>query len=72
MTTITTFDTKELEAKVKAMYRSVAENPKGDFHFEMGRAITERLGYAPADLDRIPGESIESFAGSVTTSISAT
>jgi len=35
MTTITTFDPKELESKVKAMYRSVAENPKGDFHFEM-------------------------------------
>jgi hypothetical protein len=33
MTTITTFDPKELEAKVKEMYRSVAENPKGDFHF---------------------------------------
>jgi ubiquinone/menaquinone biosynthesis C-methylase UbiE len=45
------------------MYRSVAENPKGDFHFEMGRAMAERLGYAPADLDRIPAESIESFAG---------
>jgi arsenite methyltransferase len=63
MATITTFDPKELEAKVKAMYRSVAENPKGDFHFEMGRAMAERLGYAPADLDRIPAESIESFAG---------
>jgi arsenite methyltransferase len=63
MATITTFDPKELEAKVKAMYRSVATNPKGDFHFEMGRAMAERLGYAPADLDRIPAESIESFAG---------
>ena len=63
MTTVTTFDPKELEAKVKAMYRSVAENPQGDFHFEMGRAMAERLGYAPADLDRIPEESIESFAG---------
>ena len=63
MTTTTAFDPKELEAKVKAMYRSVAENPKGDFHFEMGRAMAERLGYAPADLDRIPAESIESFAG---------
>ena len=63
MTTVTTFDPKELEAKVKAMYRSVAENPKGDFHFEMGRAMAERLGYAPEDLDRIPAESIESFAG---------
>jgi arsenite methyltransferase len=63
MTTITTFDPKELESKVKAMYRSVAENPHGEFHFEMGRAMAERLGYAPADLDRIPAEAIESFAG---------
>jgi SAM-dependent methyltransferase len=58
-----TFDPKDLEAKVKAMYRSVAENPHGEFHFEMGRALAERLGYPPADLDRIPAEAIESFAG---------
>ena len=57
------FDPKELELKVKAMYRSVAENPRGEFHFEMGRALAERLGYAPSDLDRIPAEAIESFAG---------
>jgi arsenite methyltransferase len=63
MTTLTSFDPKELESKVKAMYRSVAEDPHGDFHFEMGRAMAERLGYAPADLDRIPAEAIESFAG---------
>jgi arsenite methyltransferase len=63
MTPITTFDPKDLETKVKAMYRSVAENPHGEFHFEMGRALAERLGYAPADLNRIPAEAIESFAG---------
>ena len=63
MTTITTFDPMELESKVKAMYRSVAENPHGEFHFEMGRAMAERLGYTPADLDRIPAEAIDSFAG---------
>jgi arsenite methyltransferase len=63
MSSAATFDPKELEAKVKAMYRSVAEEPHGEFHFEMGRAMAERLGYAPADLDRIPAESIESFAG---------
>jgi arsenite methyltransferase len=63
MTTTTAFDAKELESKVKEMYRSVAENPAGDFHFEMGRALAERLGYAPADLDRIPAEAVESFAG---------
>lgn len=63
MTTLTKFDPKELEAKVKAMYRSVAEEPHGEFHFEMGRKLAERLGYAPSDLDKIPAESIESFAG---------
>jgi arsenite methyltransferase len=63
MATLATFDPKELEAKVKAMYRSVAEDPHGEFHFEMGRALAERLGYPRADLDRIPAEAIESFAG---------
>jgi len=63
MTTLTSFDPKELESKVKAMYRSVAEDPHGEFHFEMGRAMAERLGYAAADLDRIPAEAIDSFAG---------
>ena len=61
--TTVTFDPKELESKVKAMYRSVAEDPHGEFHFEMGRALAERLGYDPADLDRIPAEAIDSFAG---------
>ena len=56
-------DTADLESKVKAMYRDVAENPRGEFHFEMGRAMAERLGYLRTDLDRIPAEAIESFAG---------
>jgi SAM-dependent methyltransferase len=63
MPTNVSFDPKDLESKVKAMYRAVAENPRGEFHFEMGRAMAERLGYAPADLDRIPAAAIESFAG---------
>ena len=58
-----TIDKVELEKKVKDMYRDVALNPKGEFHFEMGRALAERLGYSPEDLDRIPTGSIESFAG---------
>lgn len=58
-----TVDPKDLEAKVMAMYRQVAGDPHGEFHFEMGRGLAERLGYAPADLDRIPAEAIESFAG---------
>src|SRR5512145_58735 len=56
-------DTVSLEQKVKAMYRDVALDPHGEFHFEMGRALAERLGYAAADLDAIPSEAIDSFAG---------
>jgi SAM-dependent methyltransferase len=56
-------DTVELEAKVKQMYRQVAEQPQGTYHFELGRPLAERLGY-PADLlDRIPEGALESFAG---------
>jgi arsenite methyltransferase len=56
-------DTQELEAKVKDMYRHVANEPQGKYHFELGRPLAERLGY-PADvLDRIPTSAIESFAG---------
>jgi arsenite methyltransferase len=56
-------DTSALEQKVKEMYRDVAQNPHGEFHFEMGRAMAERLGYSPTDLDRIPQAAIDSFAG---------
>jgi len=56
-------DTGALEEKVKAMYRAVATQPHGEFHFEMGRALAERLGYARPDLDAIPGGAIDSFAG---------
>jgi arsenite methyltransferase len=56
-------DTHELDAKVKDMYRHVAEQPHGKYHFELGRPLAERLGY-PADiLDRVPDAASESFAG---------
>jgi ubiquinone/menaquinone biosynthesis C-methylase UbiE len=53
----------ELEDKVKSIYREVALNPKGNFHFQTGRELAEKLGYSPADLDAIPHEAISSFAG---------
>jgi len=62
-TTAVAFDPRELEAKVKEMYRAVAENPESEFHFEMGRGLAERLGYPVADLDRVPADAIASFAG---------
>jgi arsenite methyltransferase len=60
---MSTVNIEELRGKVRTMYQQVAEDPKGEFHFEMGRALAERLGYPSADLDRIPAEAIESFAG---------
>lgn len=56
-------DTAELEHRVKEMYRDVALDPKGEFHFEMGRSLAERLGYPAIDLDRTPAQAIDSFAG---------
>jgi SAM-dependent methyltransferase len=60
---VRSLDVMALETKVKAMYRAVALDPEGDFHFEMGRTMAERLGYSPAELDVIPAEAIASFAG---------
>jgi len=45
------------------MYEEVALEPGREFHFETGRPLAERLGYPPAELDRIPAGAIESFAG---------
>ena len=53
----------DLEQKVKSMYRDVALNPNGTYHFEMGRSLAEKLGYDKECLDLIPSASIESFAG---------
>jgi arsenite methyltransferase len=56
-------DTHELETKVKDMYRHVAEQPEGKYHFELGRPLAERLGYPAGALDRVPDGACESFAG---------
>jgi arsenite methyltransferase len=59
----TVVDVVDLERRVKDMYTHVALDPHGQFHFEMGRAMARRLGYTDAQLDAVPVESIESFAG---------
>jgi ubiquinone/menaquinone biosynthesis C-methylase UbiE len=56
-------DAAELEAKVTAMYQAVAEHPGGEYHFEIGRRLAERLGYPPTVLDQVPAGAVESFAG---------
>lgn len=62
-TKTTTVDVDDLSARVKQMYRDVALHPERDYHFETGRALAERLGYAADELDAIPAGSIDSFAG---------
>jgi arsenite methyltransferase len=62
-TSTTTVDVLDLEAKVKEMYRQVAEAPTGRFHFELGRPVADRRGYDGAVLDQIPAAAVESFAG---------
>jgi arsenite methyltransferase len=56
-------DTEELRDRIIEMYREVAEAPDGDFHFELGRPVAERLGYPAASLDAVPPEALASFAG---------
>jgi arsenite methyltransferase len=56
-------DAGELEAKVREMYGKVAREEQAELHFEVGRAVAERLGYPPELLDAIPAEAAASFAG---------
>ena len=45
------------------MYRHVAEQPQGEYHFELGPPLAIRLGYTTDILDRVPDGACESFAG---------
>jgi arsenite methyltransferase len=56
-------DTGQLEAKVKAMYRQVAQMPDASFHFELGESLAVRLGYAADRLATVPADALASFAG---------
>jgi arsenite methyltransferase len=56
-------DFVELEAKVRQVYRQVAEQPHATYHFQMGRALAQRLGYPDDLLTSIPESAVESFAG---------
>jgi arsenite methyltransferase len=58
-----TVNAQELETKVKQMYRDVAEQPHGAFHFELGEGLALRLGYQPGMLGSLPARAVESFAG---------
>jgi arsenite methyltransferase len=48
---------------VRAMYTAVAVQPQRGFHFPIGRAACEYVGYPAELLDRVPAAALESFAG---------
>ena len=57
-------DTLRLRAEIESIYRRVATEPAGDFHFRRGPAYAaEMLGYDAAALARLPADSTASFAG---------
>ena len=58
-----TVNTEELEAKVKDMYRHVAQQPQDRFHFELGAPVALRAGYDADRLADVPPGAVESFAG---------
>ncbi len=58
-----TVNTEELEAKVKDMYRHVAQQPQDRFHFELGAPVALRAGYDADRLAEVPPGAVESFAG---------
>jgi arsenite methyltransferase len=56
-------DAEELRARIREMYREVAEQPDGTFHFQLGRPVGEALGYPAEWLDAVPAAALASFAG---------
>lgn len=60
---LATVDVDDLRAEIRATYDRVAHTPDAEFHFEMGRALAARIGYADVDLDAVPPEALRSFAG---------
>jgi arsenite methyltransferase len=57
-------DTARLRAEIQSVYRRVAADPDGEFHFHRGHAYAAgRLGYDPAALAALPASVTASFAG---------
>ena len=56
-------DVGQLRSGVQDVYRQVALDPQGDFHFERGRDLAVRLGYDASVIDALPVQAVESFAG---------
>lgn len=51
-------DAQDLTRKGKTVYYDVATAPDEEYSFGTGRELAERLGYPPADLNRVPPEAV--------------
>lgn len=56
-------DVGTLREQVKQKYREVAANPRGSFHFHIGRPLAARLVYDESLTASFPDSAVESFAG---------
>lgn len=54
---------QNLQQQVRDVYKEVAETPENNFHFRLGRKLCEELGYTKDELDTIPKQAVDSFAG---------
>jgi arsenite methyltransferase len=52
-----------LRDEIRATYRDVARDPGGEYQFEIGRPLAERLGYPAEWLDAVAPEALARFAG---------
>lgn len=63
MATQITPDVDTLRREVQLKYTEVADSPELTFHFHHGRPLAQILGYPMDQVDAMPPEAIESFAG---------
>lgn len=52
-----------IASAVQEMYTDVAVSPTAEKHFPVGRTAAEFVGYPQQDLDPLPPQALESFAG---------
>ncbi len=56
-------DRERLRTQISEKYTDVAETPETGFHFHTGRPLAAMLGYDQADVDWLPPDTVDSFAG---------
>ena len=56
-------DRDRLRQQISVKYTDVALEPERGFHFHTGRPLAGMLGYADAEVNWLPGATVESFAG---------